>query len=345
MDLFLEEMFGQPSAIRNTVASYLDVRSEIENLSERLGRGEFKRIVMTGMGNSYYAVIPSWIKLNKAGFNIQIAETSELLYYMLDILKDSIVIVISRSGETVEVVKLLDVMPENTLVVAVTDNPNSTLASRSDLIVPTKAGEEHLAASKSHLALLTALHMLSSDLMKENIDLEKEKLLRVADIIERYQRRCLDESRQISEKLAKCNSIIIVSRGPTVSSAYTGALVMKEMVKIHCEGYSAAQFRHGPMEILGPTVGVIVMSGPKETRRLNVKMAFDVAEFGSPTVLIDYFEENFEKGMLIRIDEPPDSYLDALVELPPIYALTYYMALERGVPLKFVKTGKVTYVE
>ncbi|MEM1570159.1 MAG: SIS domain-containing protein [Candidatus Bathyarchaeia archaeon] len=346
MSLFLEEMFSQPKAIRSTVASYLDVRGEVESLVERVKRGEFKRIVMTGMGNSYYALLPSWFKLNKAGLNIQIVETSELLHYMVDILKGSVTVITSRSGETVEVVRLLESMPEDAFTVAVTDNPNSTLASKSHLVVPTKAGEEHLAASKSHLALLAALHMLSADFAGEKVDSEKEKLLKAADIIEKYQRRCLDDCRQIAVKLAKCNSIVIVSRGPTVSSAYTGALVMKEMAKIHCEGYSAAQFRHGPMEIVSPTLGVIVMSGPKETRSLNVKMAFDVAEFGSPTVLIDYAEgETFGKCMSIRIDEPPDDYTDALVELPPIYALTYHMALERGAPLKFVKTGKVTYVE
>ncbi len=346
MSLFLNEVFSQPMAVRDTVASYLDARGEIENLVERLNRGRFKRIVMTGMGNSYYALLPSWIKLNKAGFNTQMIETSELLYYMLDVLKESIIVVVSRSGETVEIVKLLEAAPKNAFTVAVTDNLKSTLASKSDLVIPTRAGEEHLAASKSHLALLTALHMLSADLTKEDIDSEKGKLLRVADIIEGYQRRVLDESKQIGEKLARCNSMIIVSRGPTVSSAYTGALVMKEMAKIHCEGYSAAQFRHGPMEILSPTTGVIVMSGPKETRGLNVKMALNVAEFGSPTVLIDYGKgDHFENCMLIKVDEPPDSYTDVLVELPPIYSLTYHIALERGVPLKFVKTGKVTYVE
>ncbi|MBS7610989.1 SIS domain-containing protein [Candidatus Bathyarchaeota archaeon] len=346
MSLFLDEMFGQPRAVRDTVASYLDTRGEVENLVERLNRGGFKRIVMTGMGNSYYALLPSWIKLNKAGFNAQMIETSELLYYMLDVLKDSIMVVISRSGETVEIVKLLEATPKNAFIVAVTDNPKSTLASKSNLVIPTRAGEEHLAASKSHLALLAALHMLSADFTREDIDSEKGKLLKVAGIIENYQRRVLDESKQIGGKLAKCNSIIIVSRGPTVSSAYTGALVMKEMAKIHCEGCSAAQFRHGPMEMLSSTTGVIVMSGPKETRRLNVKMAFNVAEFGSPTVLIDYSkEDNFEKCMLIKVDEPPDSYTDVLVELPPIYTLTYHIALERGAPLKFVKTGKVTYVE
>lgn len=346
MSLFLDEMFSQPRAVRDTVESYLDARCEVENLVERLNRGGFKRIVMTGMGNSYYALLPSWIKLNRAGLNTQMIETSELLYYMLDVLKNSIMVAVSRSGETVETVKLLEFTPKNTFKVAVTDNPKSTLASKSNLVIPTRAGEEHLAASKSHLALLTALHMLSADFAREDIDSEKGKLLRAADIVENYQRRVLNESKQVGEKLAKCNSIIIVSRGPTVSSAYTGALVMKEMAKIHCEGYSAAQFRHGPMEMLSPTTGVIVMSGPKETRKLNVKMAFNIAEFGSPTVLIDYSkEDHFENYMLIEVDEPPDSYTDVLVELPPIYALTYHIALERGAPLKFVKTGKVTYVE
>ncbi len=346
MSLFLEEMFDQPRAVRDTTASYLNVRGEVEGLVERLSRREFRRIIMTGMGNSYYALLPSWIKLNKAEFNIQMVETSELLYYMLDALKGSVTVVVSRSGETVEAVKLAEAVPKSTFIVAVTDNPKSTLASKSNLIVPTKAGEEHLAASKSHLALLTALHMLSADFAREDVDYEREKLLKVADIIENYQRRGLNESKYIGERLAKCSSIVIVSRGPTVSSAYTGALIMKEMAKIHCEGYSAAQFRHGPMEILGPTTGVIVMSGPKETRRLNVKMASDATEIGSPTVLIDYGKEGrLENCMLIEVDEPPDSYTDALVELPPIYALTYHIALERKAPLKFIKTGKVTYVE
>jgi len=346
MSLFLEEMFDQPRAVRDTVASYLDVRGEVEDFVGRLIKGEFRRIIMTGMGNSYYALLPSWIKLNKAEFNVQMIETSELLYYMLDVLKNSVTIVVSRSGETVEAVKIAEALPKSAFMVAVTDNPKSTLASKSNLVVPTKAGEEHLAASKSHLALLTALHMLSADFIREDIDSEKEKLLKVADIIENYQRKVLNGSKYIGERLAKCNSIIIVSRGPTVSSAYTGALVMKEMAKIHCEGYSAAQFRHGPMEILGPTTGIIIMSGPKETRRLNVKMALDTIGFGSPTVLIDYGkEDHIENCMLIKVDEPPDSYTDALIELPPIYALTYHIALERGAPLKFIKTGKVTYVE
>ena len=346
MSLFLDEAYGQPKAIRDTVASYFEVRDGLKPVLEDAKKGKFRRIVMTGMGNSYYALLPSWIRLNKAGFNVQMVETSELLHYMVDILEESLLVIVSRSGETVEVVRLLDAAPSSVFTLAITDNPSSTLASRSKLTIPTKAGEEHLAASKSHLALLTALHLLSADLAGVDLESERRKLLEAADIVEDYQRRGLDEAKPMGERLSECSSLVIVSRGPTVSSAYTGALIMKEMAKIHCEGYSAAQFRHGPMEIVNPKVGVIVMAGPAETRGLNVKMASETAKLGAPTILIDYGEaEGCEGCMVIKVGAPPDGYVYPLIELPPIYMITYHLALKRGAPLKFVKTGKVTLVE
>lgn len=346
MSLFLDEAYGQPKAVRDTVASYFDIRDELRNVVKDARAGKYRRIVMTGMGNSYYALLPSWIRLNRAGFNVQMVETSELLHYMVDVLEGSLLVVVSRSGETVEVVRLLDAAPSNVFTLAITDNPTSTLASRSDLTIQTKAGEEHLAASKSHLALLTALHLLSAELAGVDLEPERRKLLKAADLIEDYQRRGLEEAKPMGERLAECSSLVIVSRGPTVSSAYTGALIMKEMAKIHCEGYSAAQFRHGPMEIVNPKVGVIVMAGPTETRELNVKMASETARLGAPTVLIDYGEtEGCEGCMVIKVGTPPDGYVDPLIELPPVYMVTYHLALKRGAPLKFVKTGKVTLVE
>jgi fructoselysine-6-P-deglycase FrlB-like protein len=83
-----------------------------------------------------------------------------------------------------------------------------------------------------------------------------------------------------------CPSLVVVARGPAIAAADYGALILKETAAIAAECLAGGSFRHGPMEIAGPDVGVVVLAPSGPTHELCVRLARDTAALGSPTWLI-----------------------------------------------------------
>jgi glucosamine--fructose-6-phosphate aminotransferase (isomerizing) len=78
-------------------------------------------------------------------------------------------------------------------------------------------------------------------------------------------------------------SLVLVGRGPSLAVARGGALVLKEAAKVHAEGLSGGQFRHGPIELAEPGFAALVLQGPPATAELARRLATDLAATGATT--------------------------------------------------------------
>src|ERR1035437_2810284 len=115
MNKFLKEIFEQPQVLENTLNYYLqgEGQTELDKVSAILKKGKFNEVIFTGMGSSFFAPHTANCILSNLGIASKIINAGELLHYHLPLLKSgTLIICISQSGESYEVVKILE---KNTL--------------------------------------------------------------------------------------------------------------------------------------------------------------------------------------------------------------------------------------
>jgi glucosamine--fructose-6-phosphate aminotransferase (isomerizing) len=169
------------------------------------------------------------------------------------------------------------------------------------------------------------------------------ELSEAVNSIESFFEKWDEEVDRMVEFLGAVNSIFVLGRGPSMASVMTGALVLKEVAKIHAEGMSSGQFRHGPLELASPGFAAIVFASNGRTKEHNLRLAQDIAEFGGKVVLFGEEESRQKKGILTLSLALQKELYAPLTEIVPIQLLSRRLAIEKGLkPGKFERAGKVT---
>src|SRR5687767_14244076 len=154
---FVDDVIGQPEAVEGTLAQLTGDAALLGRLGELRQRHE--AVVLTGMGLSLAALYPTHLRLLGAGVPALWIEAGELLHYASDGLgPKTAVVMVSQSGESIEITRLLDKLDgRNVSVIGVTNEPVSALAKRADTTLVMRAGKEGIVATKTYVATLIAL--------------------------------------------------------------------------------------------------------------------------------------------------------------------------------------------
>jgi fructoselysine-6-P-deglycase FrlB-like protein len=148
-----------------------------------------------------------------------------------------------------------------------------------------------------------------------------------------------------ADKLAGCDSIVFSGRGLR-GLAEGAALGVMELARIPAYALEGGQFRHGPLEILGPKVGVVIVRADEPAAALCDDLARQTVEAGSPTVLLDASGQPSKSGALQIALDAAQGLAANLALLPPAQRLVIEIARRRvadvGTP---IRSGKVTRVE
>lgn len=342
MDRFLEEILSQPQVLRSILDRYLNEKILFLPMKDAIEKSDM--ILMTGMGSSQYAFYPACIHLNEHGLPSFIFEASELMHYYKDLISPSALLWISsQSGETIEVKKLLDGVGDRSFTIGITNDVNGHVAKNCNLPIFLYAGREEGPSSKTYTSTLM-VNLISAMTLTTGIGGKiANELNETVYSIESFLERWDEEIDRMAEFLGEIKSIFVLGRGPSMASVMTGALILKEVAKIHAEGMSSGQFRHGPLELASPGFAAIVFASNGHTKALNVRLAQDIAEFGGKVILFGEAGGAQRKGILplsLRIQN--DLYAP-LTEIVPIQLLSRRLAIEKGLrPGEFERAGKVT---
>jgi glucosamine--fructose-6-phosphate aminotransferase (isomerizing) len=126
-----------------------------------------------------------------------------------------------------------------------------------------------------------------------------------------------------------------------MAAVYTGALILGEAAKFAAVPFQAGEFRHGPLELAGPELTVLLFAGPPETRELNLRLLNDLRRYQANAFWIGAEAV----GRQIELPAAPAIGLP-LVEILPMQLLSIHLARQIGVqPGKFFRTGKITLSE
>lgn len=342
-----------PAPIRGPYFQDLQAQPEVLRwLVERLERAvnpwpaparEFGRVVLTGMGSSWYAQYPLHLALHRCGLSSSWVETSELLLGYESLYRtDTLVVAVSQSGESAEIVNLLKRRQEFGAILGVTNAPESTLGRNATSTWLLHAGQEATVSCKTYLATLALLHVLSAALTGGQVTQALADLRGIIPFVTNYLRNVDAHVGAMAGAVSGVRSVFVTGRGASLATAGTGGLILKESTRRHAEGMSAAGFRHGPLEMVGADVQVLVCAGGPSVAGLHRRLVSDIIQAGGRAALIgagDDVEEVF------KVPEVPASLLP-LVEILPVQMLSLALAARDGIEAgRFQRASKITTQE
>jgi glucosamine--fructose-6-phosphate aminotransferase (isomerizing) len=338
---YLRDLLSQPQALEDTLEQLNESR-ELRALADRLHKRKFKTVVLTGMGSSFHALNPLLLQLSDLGFAAVLVETSELIYYRSRLLgPKSLIIAVSQSGTSAEVIRLLEENHRRAPIVAVTNTADSPLARQAAAVFVTRAGDEFSVSCKTYVSALLALKFLADQLCRIPVARTRKELKASSPLVAQYLAGWKDHVEFILPRLSGIRQLFLVGRGPSLAAVGTGALVLKESTQFPAEGLSSAAFRHGPFEMLGPETFILVFAGASKTRELNKRLLEDIqkqqgrAEFVTQGSCANAF----------CLPKVPSGILPVL-EILPVQMLTLALAAMVGCqPGKFRFATKITTTE
>lgn len=337
---YFSDIQDQPRALQATWQA-LRKSDSLARVQQLLATKKFQRLVLTGMGSSFFGLRPLVLETAEHGWSPLLIETSELIHYYPRLLDEStLVVVVSQSGQSAETVRLLEQNGSHT-VIGVTNTADSPLAKQASIALLTDAGSEYTVSCKTYISGLLALSLLSATLCRKDVQQRFGALESAGDAVASYLRDWSAHVDQLADMLRGVRHLFLVGRGPSLAAVGTGALTIKESDHFHAEGMSAAAFRHGPFEMLSKQAVVVVFAGDGRTRELNLRMAREIREIGAQALVIGHDSEQ----SACRI---PDAGVlaNSIMEILPVQMITLALAALDGREAgKFDRATKITAVE
>jgi len=344
----LENIFGQPESLRRLLAFHLSEGSAgLRDCSERIRKAE-GRLIFTGMGASLFAAMPAVARLVEHGFAAQVVESAELLHYgSASLRRGDVAILISRSGGSGEVLRLAKKMRAvGVTIIGVTNVPGSELERIATLTLSIGSQADQLVAVRTYTGTVLALLLLAERVMAGDTAALTEACATALPKLPAFIDDCHDASESWQEWLDSPAPLYLLGRGPTLASAYEGALLLHETAKAAAVPMSCGQFRHGPVEAVSRDFRAVVFGTPEPTRALDRSLTNDLSRMGAKVRWIGPTETGSGHAPLLIPwpDVPPA--LAAIFEIVPLQFAAYRLALWRGiVPGDFRYASEITAVE
>ncbi len=338
---YQDDILDQPNALQHTLEG-LHNNPPLTGLRQGLDQNKFQRIVLTGMGSSYFAAHPLVLRLIEQGYHAQAIETSELIHHAAALIEPhTLIVAVSQSGESIEVVRLMEQAKNKTAVIGVTNTPDSLLARQASAVILTRAGGETSVSCKTYVATLAALCWLGDQFSRDTASWQLPQLADIPDRAARYLSGHRKHMDRLMELLAGIHYLILAGRGISLAAAGDGALIIKESTHFPAEGMSSAAFRHGPLEMVSPQVFVLIYTGLSETAGLNRNLAQDVMAVGG---MAEVVQTGAGEGPFDLPSCNPACL--PILEILPAQMISLALAARQGFePGRFAHIGKVTRIE
>lgn len=335
---YLNDILQQPSALRACVDGLRSDTAEFPALGPPVGEGA-KRFVLTGMGSSFHSLYPLHRELLRRGARSVHMETAELLDCLDGVSGPEVcLIAVSQSGESAEVVSLMEHAGRFGQSVGVTNDPVSTLAKSADTLLQLRAGKEATVSCKTYLNTLAALRWLEGTLMGEDPAAVLAELEPLPEAVKAYLEQWESHAGEALELLSGVETVYVVGRGRSLATAGTGGLILKESTRRPCEGMSAAAFRHGPLELVGPSKCVLVIDADGEAGALNRKLAADIVSLGGAAELI-----SANRGADFLSIPRASATVRPVLEMLPVQLVSLALAAHGGHEAgRFERASKIT---
>jgi glucosamine--fructose-6-phosphate aminotransferase (isomerizing) len=289
-----------------------------------------RQVIITACGTSRYAALVGRYLFSKVGKKFcDVVMASEFGYFADSVDKNTIVIAVSQSGETADVIEGVKAARDaGAQVISIVNRPNSILADLSHQVIYLNCGSEiAVAATKSFLSQLVIFYLLSFS-MVNSFDEAAAKLTDLSSEITRVLDWNKSELIKLSQKLKDKNDFYYIARGINFAIASEGALKLKEISYIHAEGMPAGELKHGTLALIEPGTPVVVICPADYTFLETLSNAMETKSRGAYIIGVSDRESDIYDSW-VKIPEV-DELLYPMVAVVPLQLLAYYLAINRG---------------
>ena len=339
----LKEIMEQPRAVKAALAPRVhESHVQLDDFSftaEELR--SIRKIVITACGSAYYAGCAGKYAIEKlCHIPVDVQLSSELRYGDPQIDSDTLLIVLSQSGETADTIAAMkECQRLGARTMAVVNVVGSTIAKLADHTLYTWAGPEiAVATTKGYTTQLSVLYLFAvyaAHAMELFPEQEYVRLIGELQAIPQKIQQALDMNTalpQLAEKYNSGHSVFYIGRNTDYAVALEGALKMKEISYIHAEAYAAGELKHGTIALIDEGQSVIAICC---NSRIAEKTMSNIVEVKARGAQVLALAVKGNRAVLAQADDviyipDLDPLFQAVVEIVPLQLLAYYVAKENG---------------
>ena len=349
----LKEIYEQPRAVRETVEGRISLDTgqvfldEMKNITE----ADFKRftsIKIAACGTSWHAGLAGQYMIEQlARISVDVDYASEFRYRDPVLDENTLLLVISQSGETADTIAALrEVKERGGKVLSICNVQGSMITREADGTILTHAGPEiGVASTKAFTAQMIALYLFGLYLGQLRGTLSAEQSLahsqQLAELPVKME-HVLNQSDAIealSSKFFRVTDFLYLGRGINFPVALEGALKLKEISYIHAEGYPAGEMKHGPNALIDERLPVMFINtreaGNRASELRYEKTHSNIVEVEAREgIVISVLTEGDSMSSVVSdhvIEIPASSdLLSPILSIIPLQLLAYHIAVRRG---------------
>jgi glucosamine--fructose-6-phosphate aminotransferase (isomerizing) len=349
----LKEIYEQPRAVRESVEGRISLDTgrvfldEMKNISEE----DFKRftsIKIAACGTSLHAGLAGKYMIEQlARVNVDVDYASEFRYRDPVLDEDTLLLVISQSGETADTIAALrEVKERDVKVLSICNVQGSMITREADGTILTHAGPEiGVASTKAFTSQMIALYLLGLYLGQLRGTLSPEQsrahAQQLAELPVKME-HLLNESdaiEELSKEFFRVTDFLYLGRGINFPIALEGALKLKEISYIHAEGYPAGEMKHGPNALIDERLPVMFINtreaGNRASELRYEKTHSNIVEVKAREgIVISILTEGDSMSSVVSdhvIEIPASSdLLSPILSVIPLQLLAYHIAVRRG---------------
>ena len=343
----LKEIFEQPKAVADTLMARLSDNKQIVLDEIHLTPAEIKsleKIVVIACGTAYHAGMIAKYAIEKwAKISVEVEIASEYRYRDPIINKNTLVIAISQSGETMDTLMALrHAKAAGARVLAICNTNSSTIPRESDAVIYTHAGPEiAVASTKALLTQIIAVYLIGLHLAQVRSELTDNQvadlyneMLELPGKIEQIL-ETVEPLRALTRKFGDANTILFLGRNIGYPVALEGALKLKELAYIHAEGFAGGELKHGPIALIDSVSAtpVIAILPAGHEHSLDEKMASNIQEVkarGARVIVIAEEGANVVGAEYVIRIPVTNPLFQPILATVPLQVFAYEIAVARG---------------
>jgi glucosamine--fructose-6-phosphate aminotransferase (isomerizing) len=338
-----KEIFEQPEVIGDTLHALINPATRTVHLPELpFALRELERVTLIACGTAYHACIVAKYWLERiARISVEIDIASEFRYRAPEMPKGGAAIFVSQSGETADTLAALRyAKAQGQKIIAVVNQPESSVAREADVVLPTLAGPEiGVASTKAFTTQLAVLACFTVALARARGVISRAREAELVGVMTEIPSRAgevlnQDERiRNIAVEIAEARDVLYIGRGSAFPLALEGALKLKEISYIHAEGYAAGEMKHGPIALIDKNVPVVVLAPNDDLFEKTLGNVEEVMARGGRVVMISDTAgvARLADRLAFDIAMPDcDPFVAPLLYAIPVQLLAYHTAVLKG---------------
>ena len=315
----MKEINEEPVLVDNIINKYINNLDTLPDISK------YKHIHIVGCGSAYYAGMIAKYIFEDDGIKVDCDVASEYRYRNIVYEEDTLVILISQSGETADTIAAMRMANEHADTLAIVNVDGSTIARESTYKVLIEAGKEiAVATTKAFILQVLILSLLSYKINKD------EEYLKDIKKLPQQLKVLLDKTgyyKKLADSIYKHDDVFFIGRKVDYAISMEGSLKLKEVSYIHSDSYQAGELKHGTISLIKEGTIVFAIVTDDSIRDKTISNLEEVISRGAKPIYVGNVETKYEDQIIIpRLH----SKLQPILAVPPLQMIAYYVALKRG---------------